>query len=196
MALASELEVRGKSVGLGIEIETTGLSPLNDQIQVVTVGLPEVVVVIQVEAGRRPSSLGMLLTNGSMLKIIHNALLDMSFIRSRWEHQVESVFCTKIAARLAGIARNPHLQDLAESLLGVQLDKSEQRSDWSVRPLSEMQVSHAASDVAYLHPLHQELVWKLSDAGRSELFETCMGFLPSGVDLELTGPHDLSSYSI
>ena len=139
-------------------------------------------MVVALEADRRPQALIGLLENSLVPKIFHNALFDLSFLRCQWECLVEPVFCTKVAARLAGTSRNPTLQYLAEEMLGVSLDKGPRLSDWSSRPLSPEQVRYAAGDVIHLHEIQRILSWKVADVGKTALFEECMAFLKIRAD--------------
>lgn len=193
--LAVELEIGAKENGLAVDIETTGLSPKHDSIQVVSLSTGDTPVVITLVEDRRPHYLATLL-EGDSPKIFHHALFDLSFMRSKWDISVERVFCTKVAARIAGLMRDPTLQDLVRTLIGIEISKAERVSDWRKRPLSDDQVGYAATDVLYLHRLQQELGWKLSDVGRSRLFDSCMSFLPSRVELGLMGLDDVFSYKL
>jgi ribonuclease D len=189
-------EIAGKETGVAVDVETTGLSLKNDHVEVVSLAVPGKIAVVAIERGRRPFYLGGLLENGSIHKVFHHALFDLSFLRSQWEYQVNPVFCTKVAARIAGISRNPTLADLVATLLGVTLDKTERLSDWAARPLTGRQIDYAASDVLYLHDLYRVLTWRLADEGRTELFESCMGYLPTRVELALLGLDDVFAYEL
>jgi ribonuclease D len=190
------LEVSGKEHGLAVDIETTGLDSATASVEVVTLGVPGEVRVVTLGADYRPSRLISLLEHGSISKIFHHAVFDCSFFLARWESRVEPVFCTKVAARICGLYRNPTLAGLTSSLLGVELDKSERLSDWSSRPLSDQQLFYAASDVAYLHDLRRLLSRKLVDCGRYTLFERCMTFVPTRVELATLGLDDVYSYEL
>jgi ribonuclease D len=151
---------------------------------------------VTVDADGRPHNILNLLRNGSIVKIAHHALFDFSFIAARWGITPAPSFCTKVAARIAGVDRNPTLQMLVAELLEAHLDKDERLSDWRTRPLTDAQVRYAASDVLFLHELHQKLGWRLSDSGRTELFEACMAFLPTRVELALSNLNDVFVYEI
>jgi ribonuclease D len=85
---------------------------------------------------------------------------------------------------------------LADEVLGVHLDKREQCSDWTSRPLSAEQEAYAGADVRHLHDLQRRLTWKLADEGRTELFDSCMMFLPARVELTLLGLNDVFAYQL
>jgi ribonuclease D len=193
---AAQFEIVGKEAGLAIDVETTGLSLPSHHIEVISLAVPGKIAVVTIDPGRRPFHLGGLLENGSILKVVHHALFDMSFLRHDWDYRVNPVFCTKVAARIVGISRNPTLADLVSTLFGVTLDKAERLSDWTARPLSHGQIDYAASDVIYLHDLHRDLTWRLADEGQTELFGSCMGFLPTRVELALLRLDDIFAYEL
>ena len=108
------------------------------------------------------------------------------------------VYCTKIASRLARTYTDKHgLKDLARELIGVDLSKQQQLSDWGAGDLTEAQVTYAASDVLYLHALREKLDGMLAREGRTELAAACFRFLPDRVRLDLAGwgAEDIFSHS-
>ena len=193
---ARAFELAGKQFGLAVDTETTGLNFANDSVEVVSIAVPGTVAVVTIDRDRRPSRLASLLENGAIQKIFHNALFDMTFLSRQWDYRVNPIFCTKVAARLGDISRNPTLASLVDELLGVHLDKRERRSDWTSRPLTAAQVSYAGSDVRYLHDLQRRLTWRLADRGRTELFDACMTFLTARADLTLLGLGDVFAYEL
>ncbi len=194
-SLLEELRGGAQQSGLAVDIETGGLSARRDRLEVVSIAIPQHAVVVALGRGV-PLHLAELLADPTVVKIFHHAIFDLSFLVHKWNLEVAPIFCSKVAARLAGIARNPTLRQLVEDLLGKQLDKSQQRSDWSRRPLEEDQVKYAAEDVAHLHALHEILARRLHATGRMTIFESCMSFLPTRVELELLGMGDVFAYSI
>jgi ribonuclease D len=195
-ATAAEFEIAGKEYGIAVDIETTGLNSQHHYVEVVSLAVPDRIAVVTIDRGKRPFYLGGLLENGSILKLFHHALFDLSFLRGHWDYRVEPVFCTKVAARIAGVSRNPTLRDLVGTLLGVSLDKRERLSDWTSRPLRSSQIDYAASDVLHLHDLYRVLSWRLADAGRTETFESCMSYLSTRVELALLGLDDVFAYEL
>jgi ribonuclease D len=100
----------------------------------------------------------------------------------------EPVYCTKIASRLARTYTDKHgLKDLVREVLGQELSKQQQSSDWGAPELSEAQVAYAAADVIHLHALKQRLDVMLAREGREQLAEACFRFLPDRVRLDLAG---------
>jgi len=111
----------------------------------------------------------------------------------------EPVYCTKIASRLARTYTDRHgLKDLARELLGVDLSKQQQSSDWGADELTDAQVAYAATDVLHLHSLKEKLDAMLAREGRAELAEACYRFLPERVRLDLAGwaGQDIFSHSV
>jgi ribonuclease D len=109
----------------------------------------------------------------------------------------EPVYCTKIASRLARTYTDKHgLKDLVRDVLGIDLSKQQQSSDWGAGELSDAQVSYAATDVLYLHALRDKLDAMLAREGREDLAAACFRFLPDRVRLDLAGwPEDVFSHS-
>jgi ribonuclease D len=98
------------------------------------------------------------------------------------------VYCTKIASRLSRTYTDKHgLKDLTREVLGIEVSKQQQSSDWGASELSEAQIAYAASDVLHLHALKEKLDVMLAREGRTELAEACFGFLPDRVRLDLAG---------
>ena len=98
------------------------------------------------------------------------------------------VFCTKIASKLVRTYTDRHgLKDLVRELLGKEISKQQQSSDWGGAELSDAQREYAASDVRHLHAMHAILVERLAREGRTELAQECFGFLPARARLDLAG---------
>jgi ribonuclease D len=111
----------------------------------------------------------------------------------------EPVYCTKIASRLARTYTDRHgLKDLSRELLGIDMSKQQQTSDWGAAELTEAQVAYAASDVLHLHALRDKLDAMLAREGRTELAAACFRFLPHRVRLDLAGwaAEDIFSHSV
>jgi ribonuclease D len=195
-AAQSTLADEARSVGLGVDIETSGLSPRDRAIQVLSLSTPTHIAVLAIRPLERPTRAIELLESGGITKTLHHATFDLGFLKYHWGLIVKPVFCTKVAARVAGVDRNPRLENLVGSLLGHRLDKGEQRSNWGARPLSESQIRYAANDVRYLAPLQDVLRKRLIESSRLELFNECMEFLDARVDLALLGLDDVFAYEL
>jgi ribonuclease D len=129
-----------------------------------------------------------LLTDASVLKIFHFARFDLAMLANAFGVMPEPVYCTKIASRLARTYTDKHgLKDLVREVLGHELSKQQQSSDWGAPDLSDAQISYAASDVLYLHALKEKLDAMLAREAREKLAAACFRFLPDRVRLDLAG---------
>ena len=135
------------------------------------------------------------LTDPKILKIFHFGRFDIAMFHLHLGVVTAPVYCTKIASKLARTYTDRHgLKDVSKELLGVDMSKAQQSSDWGAAKLSDEQIAYAASDVLYLHALKAELVKRLAREGRTELAQACFDFLPTRARLDLMGwdePNDL-----
>jgi ribonuclease D len=145
------------------------------------------VVQIPPRAGEA-SNLKRLLADKSLLKIFHFARFDLAVLQQTFGIMAEPVYCTKIASRLARTYTDKHgLKDLVREVLGQDLSKQQQSSDWGALELTEAQVAYAAADVLHLHALKERLDAMLAREGREQLAAACFRFLPDRVRLDLAG---------
>ena len=129
-----------------------------------------------------------LLADPAVLKIFHFARFDLAAIRRYLGIDCTPVYCTKVASRLVRTYTDRHgLKDLCRELLGVELSKQQQSSDWGAATLSQDQLAYAASDVLYLHDLRAKLDVMLAREGREELARACFEFLPARAALDIAG---------
>ena len=129
-----------------------------------------------------------LLENKSLTKIFHFARFDMAVLKENLNINVRNVFCTKIASKLTRTYSSKHgLKDLVKEILNVELDKTEQTSDWSQKKLTKQQIQYAMNDVIYLSDLKKNLEAKLQEAKRLKTFKSIMNFLNTRVELDLMG---------
>lgn len=181
--------IKGPSVA--IDTEAMGLRPGRDRLCLVQLsdGNGEVhIVKFQARQPYQAHHLKNLLTDTSVLKIFHYARFDVALLLHDLGVAVDPVYCTKIASRLARTQTDRHsLKDLCRDLLGVELCKQEQTSDWGDPNLSQEQLFYAATDVLYLHQLKQKLDQLLVREGRQEIAEACFRFLPCRAQLDLLG---------
>ncbi|MBX6327047.1 MAG: ribonuclease D [Pseudolabrys sp.] len=190
-------------VGAGavaIDTETMGLDVNRDRLCVVQLSPGDGSAdVVQIAAGQtRAPNIERLLTDTSKLKIFHFARFDLGVLAKTLGAMAVPVYCTKIASRLARTYTDRHsLKDLVRDVLGIDLSKQQQSSDWGADPLTEAQVAYAATDVLYLHALKQKLDEMLAREGRTELAQACFRFLPDRVRLDLAGwaHEDIFSHS-
>ena len=124
----------------------------------------------------------------SLTKIFHYARFDMAVLKENLNINVRNVFCTKIASKLTRTYSSKHgLKDLVKEILNVELDKTEQTSDWSQKKLTKQQIQYAMNDVIYLSDLKKNLESKMLEVKRLKTFKSIMNFLDTRVELDLLG---------
>jgi ribonuclease D len=175
---------------VAIDTETMGLEHRRDRLCVVQLSPGDGsadVVQIPPDAPR-PAHLTKLLVDPNILKIFHFARFDLGVLSQAFDLMPGPVYCTKIASRLARTYTDKHgLKDLVRELLGIDISKQLQLSDWGAADLTDAQVAYAASDVLHLHALKARLDAMLVREGRDTLAAACMRFLPDRVRLDLAG---------
>jgi ribonuclease D len=178
------------SGAVAIDTETMGLDLKRDRLCVVQLSPGDGsadVVQIAAHADAAPN-LKRLLAEKNLLKIFHFGRFDLGMLCKTFDVMPEPVFCTKIASRLTRTYTDKHgLKDLVRELLGQDLSKQQQSSDWGAAELTEAQVSYAAADVTHLHALKDKLGVMLAREGREQLAAACFRFLPERVRLDLAG---------
>src|SRR5450631_4677601 len=175
---------------VAVDTETMGLALRRDRLCVVQLSPGDGSAdVVQVPAeGIAASNLMKLMGDASILKIFHFARFDLGVLSQALGVMPGPVYCTKIASRLARTYTDKHgLKDLAREVLGVDLSKQQQLSDWGGDALSDAQVAYAATDVLHLHALKEKLDAMLARENRAELAAACFCFLPDRVRLDLAG---------
>jgi ribonuclease D len=175
---------------VAIDTETMGLSLTRDRLCVVQLspgdGSADVVQIAAPAADAR--NLKQLLTDPNLLKIFHFARFDLGMLQKTFGVMPGPVYCTKIASRLSRTYTDKHgLKDLVREVLGHELSKQQQLSDWGAPGLTDAQLSYAASDVLYLHALREKLDTMLAREDREKLAAACFRFLPERVRLDLAG---------
>lgn len=175
---------------IAIDTETLGLNPLRDRLCVVQVsrgdGDADVVQIL----GPRPEApnLVRVLADPAVQKLFHFGRFDLAVLFHRLGVMPAPVYCSKIASKLVRTYTDRHgLKDLVRELLGIDLSKAQQSSDWAADELSQAQLDYAASDVLHLHALKRELDRMLAREGRAELAQSCFDFLPTRARLDLLG---------
>ncbi len=183
---------------VAIDTETLGLVPYRDRLCVVQLsrgnGSAEVV---QIAAGQTAApNLVRLLADPNVTKIFHYARFDIAVLYRAFGVMAAPLYCTKIASKLARTYTDRHgLKDLVRELLGVELSKQQQSSDWAAESLSEAQLAYAASDVLHLHALRGKLDAMLARENRTGLASACFEFLPTRARLDLAGWPDSDIFS-
>ena len=185
---------------IAVDTEAMGLDPNRDRLCVVQLSPGDGSAdVVQIGAGQRKApNIERLLADKSILKIFHFARFDLGMLAKTFGVMAAPVYCTRIAARLARTYTDKHgLKDLAREVLGVDLSKQQQLSDWGADELSDAQVSYAATDVLHLHALKEKLDGMLAREGRGDLAAACFRFLPDRARLDLAGwaAEDIFSHS-
>ncbi|HHN73124.1 MAG TPA: ribonuclease D [Thermopetrobacter sp.] len=178
---------------VAVDTETMGLNPHRDKLCLVQLSSGDgdaVLVQLDRETYHAPN-LVRLLEDEGVLKIFHYARFDMAALKRWLGADVKPVYCTKIASKLVRTYTDRHgLKDLVREMLGVEISKQQQSSDWGTPVLSEAQKRYAAADVLYLHELKIRLDQMLAREGREELARRCFEFLPVRAELDLAGWQD------
>ncbi|ODS01774.1 3'-5' exonuclease [Methyloceanibacter superfactus] len=185
----------GKTVA--IDTETLGLNPHRDRLCLVQLSDGDgTAALVQISGDYDAPELKRLLADDSVLKIFHYGRFDMAVLKHFLGVMPGPVYCTKIASKLARTYTDRHgLKDLCRELLGVELSKQQQSSDWGAAELSPEQLSYAASDVLYLHALRDRLDAMLRREGREHLARACFEFLPTRAELDLEGWAEIDPFA-
>ncbi len=175
---------------VAIDTETMGLDHHRDRLCVVQLSPGDGSAdVVQIPRGASEApNLQKLLADPGVTKIFHFARFDLGVLQRTFGIMATPVYCTKIASRLVRTYTDKHgLKDLTRDLLGIEVSKQQQLTDWGAGELTDAQVAYAASDVLHLHALKQKLDAMLAREGREELAGACFRFLPDRVRLDLAG---------
>ncbi|NAZ37334.1 ribonuclease D [Rubellimicrobium sp. CFH 75288] len=175
---------------VAIDCETMGLNPWRDRLCLVQMSAGDGEChLVQVAPGqRRAPRLERLLADRDVLKIFHFGRFDIAALDHAFGVLAQPVYCTKIASRLVRTFTDRHgLKDLLRELLGIDISKLQQQSDWGAETLSPAQLDYAAADVLHLHRLREALDALLAREGRTELAQACFDFLPHRARLDLAG---------
>lgn len=183
---------------VAIDTETLGLVLPRDRLCVVQLSRGDGSAdVVQIAAGQtRAKNIERLLADPKVTKLFHFARFDVAVLFKTFGVMAAPIYCTKIASKLVRTYTDRHgLKDLARELLGVELSKQQQSSDWGGDTLSEAQLSYAASDVLYLHALRICLDIMLKRENRFEIAAACFDFVPARARLDLMGWADVDIFS-
>lgn len=175
---------------VAIDTETMGLDPRRDRLCLVQLSSGDGhahLVQIRRDQTRAPN-LQRLLSDPKVLKLFHFGRFDIAILEAAFGTVTAPVWCTKIASKLIRTYTDRHgLKNLLTELLGIDISKHQQTSDWGATDLSDAQLEYAASDVLHLHALKAVLEKKLEREGRSGLAKACFDFLPARAHLDLLG---------
>lgn len=175
---------------VAVDSETMGLLPIRDRLCLVQLSAGDGVChLVQIAPGQTAApNLKRLMEDPQIVKIFHYARFDIAVLSHALGIATGPLYCTKIVSKLVRTYTDRHgLKDLCRELLGVDLSKQQQSSDWGAETLSEAQLAYAASDVLYLHDLRAKLDHMLDRAGRRQLAAAAFAFLPARAALDLTG---------
>jgi ribonuclease D len=175
---------------VAVDTETMGLDVHRDRLCVVQLSPGDGSAdVVQIAPGASEApNLTRLMADPAILKIFHFARFDLAAIAKTFGVMPGPVYCTKIASRLARTYTDKHgLKDLTRDVLGIDVSKQQQLTDWGAEKLTDAQVAYAASDVLHLHALREKLDVLLAREGREALAAACFGFLPDRARLDMAG---------
>ena len=175
---------------VAIDCETMGLNPHRDRLCVVQLsGGDGDAHIVQIKLGQAQApNLCRLLEDPNVLKLFHFGRFDIAAMLKAFGAVTAPVYCTKIASRLVRTYTDRHgLKNLLQEMLGIDISKQQQSSDWGAETLTEAQLEYAASDVLYLHKLRDVLDERLQREGRMEMAQACFDFLPMRSRLDLAG---------
>ncbi|MCI4679726.1 ribonuclease H-like domain-containing protein [Rhodoblastus acidophilus] len=188
---------------VAIDTETLGLNPHRDRLCLVQLsrgdGEADLVQIARSQIGMGQSAapnLVRMLADPAVSKIFHFARFDLAILQKTFGLRVGPAYCTKIASRLTRTYTDRHgLKELVRDLLGVEISKQQQTSDWGAERLSEAQLAYAASDVLHLHALREKLDSLLARENRAAIAQACFDFLPTRAELDLLGWTDADIFA-
>ncbi len=193
--LPNDLDL-GNSVA--IDCETMGLKPQRDRLCLVQLSAgDDNAHLVQISQNQTSApNLERILSAPQILKIFHFGRFDIAALYNTFGTLATSVYCTKIASRLVRTYTDRHgLKNLTQELLGIDISKQQQMSDWGSEELTKAQMEYAASDVLYLHRLRAELDTRLTRENRRDLAQSCFDFLPTRARLDLLGWSDTDIFA-
>ena len=175
---------------VAIDCETMGLNPHRDRLCLIQMsGGDGDCHLVQVSKGQSSApNLERMLTDPNVLKLFHFGRFDIAALLNAFGVVTAPVYCTKIASKLIRTFTDRHgLKYLLQDLVGIDISKQQQQSDWGAETLTAAQLEYAASDVLYLHKLKDALDSRLAREGRSDIAQACFDFLPMRARLDLEG---------
>ena len=183
---------------VAIDCETMGLNPYRDRLCLIQMsGGDGHCHLVQVAKGQTEApNLCKMLADPDVLKLFHFGRFDIAALDHAFGTLTAPVYCTKIASKLVRTFTDRHgLKYLLQDLVGVDISKHQQQSDWGAETLTDAQLDYAASDVLYLHRLKDALDMMLAREGRTEIAQACFDFLPTRARLDLAGWPDIDIFS-
>ena len=186
------------SGSVAIDTETMGLNPNRDRLCLVQLSSGDGNAhLIQIAKGQNKApNLQRILEDEKLIKIFHYARFDVAVLKKYLSANVSPSYCTKIASKLVRTYTDRHgLKDLTRELLGVDISKQQQSSNWGAEKLSSAQLEYAASDVYYLHKMMDKLNQMLVTSERTKLAQKCFDFIPTRCILDLEGWNDVDIFA-
>ena len=179
-----------------VDTETTGLSYLNDKLCTIQLFCEDYNIIIKFDKCRDYDNLKEILYSDKVTKIFHNAVFDVSFLMKNLNmDDFGKIVCTKIASKIVnGLGHNNSLKPLLKEYLNVEINKSEQLSDWSRSVLSDSQKEYAINDVKFLYRLWNELYMELVEKGLEEVAVKCFEFVPCYKKITDLGIENIFTY--
>ncbi len=188
-----------KCKSLAVDTEFMGLELQHDNLYLVQIsdgGGSAVLVQLNPKTKYKCPNLKKLFTSKNVRKIFHYARADMGVLKMNLGIDVQNVYCTKIASKIARRDTDEHsLRHLVKEVYGFALDKEQQLSDWSAKNLTAQQLAYAANDVLYLHKIQEYLSKKLRAEKMEKHFNKCLDFLRTQVELDICGLQDMEIFS-
>ena len=183
---------------IAVDTEAMGLEPKRDPLTLVQIstGKDDCHIVKLDRKNYKAKNLVAILENKSVSKIFHFARFDVAVLKHFLKANTKNIYCTKVASKIARTYTDKHgLKDLVKEIIGIDMSKQMQSSDWGAEKLSDKQLKYAASDVIYLHKIKSELNKMLVRENRINLLENCLKFIDTRVDLDLADyKHDIFSH--
>src|SRR5665647_537905 len=196
--MSPEFEARARDVGVvAWDIETNGLDWSINRIATCQLHVPNAGTEIVRIGRQRPDRHADLLASQKVTKVFHHAPFDLRFMRYQWGTRPRAVACTKILAKIVRPGRDAKaysLKPLADHFLDVELDKSQQVSNWFANTLTDEQLTYAAKDVLYLVPLFERLMVEAQTVGVADIVEATFAYLPTRIETDLRRCGDVFAY--
>ncbi len=187
---------------ISIDTETTGLSLVRDRLCLIQIALSKKEChIVKFDKSNKnlpykSPEIRKLLENKSIQKVFHYARFDVAVIKKSFNISIKNIFCTKIASKLVRTYTDKHgLKDLCKELLNIDMNKSQQSSDWSSNNLSDSQIKYASYDVIFLFELKLILEKMLKREGRTEIADSAFEFLPTRIKMDFLDWYDLDIFS-
>jgi len=183
---------------VAIDCETMGLNPHRDRLCLVQLSSGDGEChLVQIAKGQTNApNLCKILADPNVLKLFHFGRFDIAALQNAFGTLTSPVYCTKIASKLVRTFTDRHgLKTLLQNMVGIDISKHQQQSDWGAETLIEAQLDYAASDVLYLHQLKNAFDTMLAREGRTEMAQACFDFLPMRAKLDLAGWAEIDIFS-